>query len=457
MGEDPRRQITREDIEEAIAALDRGGAHAFGPSTFYDLLVSGRRYPPKAVVGLAARRSFGRVLRPDEFSGGEESWAFRLLRERGFDVVRKSMNDRTPTLPKTAPARVWIEDTKTAAHGHGGPGWEFGSCLWSPSSAEGGTDRYAIMRELSADDLVIHLNDGDIVGWSRVAAPFQEVKEAPPNPGEWAARPSYYRIPLRDYLQFPRVTRVAEFLLRNHIALLEELQTEAPKRYPFILYNDTVRRAQGAYLTRCTTKLYDLVRHEVYLDEEPEPYDPVTRTWRQRPGVEEQVRQKLQLATRSEQVLRACAELLASAVEAADGDRPDAWYLRETDYGLRLMTGRLRACALRRSRLRISVVGPISDDVLSALGAEIEDDSKWVPGGQVVGMPLDKAGAAHSLLKDAMDAFIDGAMTRVRRSVSLEEHTPEAIHYLSGVLGRELPQPEPGSDTTSADDTDFRR
>ena len=279
------------------------------------------------------------------------------------------MNDRTPTLPKTAPARVWIEDTKTAAHGHGGPGWEFGSCLWSPSSAEGGTDRYSIMRELSADDLVIHLNDGDIVGWSRVAAPFQEVKEAPPNPGEWAGRPSYYRIPLRDYLQFPRVTPVAEFLLRNHIALLEELQTEAPKRYPFILYNDTVRRAQGAYLTRCTTKLYDLVRHEVYLDEEPEPYDPVTRTWRQRPGVEERVRQKLQLATRSEQVLRACAELLAWAIEVADGDRPDAWYLRETDHGLRLMTGRLRACELRRSRLRISVIGPVSDDVLGALGA----------------------------------------------------------------------------------------
>ena len=51
-----------------------------------------------------------------------------------------------------------------------------------------------------------------------------------------------------------------------------------------------------------------------------------------------------------------------------------------------------------------------------------------------------------------MDAFIDAAMTRVRRSVSLEDHTPEAIHYLSAVLGRELPQPEPGSETTPADD-----
>jgi hypothetical protein len=215
MTEDIRRQLTREDIEEAIAALDRGEPHAFGPSTFYDLLVAGRRYPPKAVVGLAARRVLGRALRPDEFSGGEESWAFRLLRDRGFEVVRKSKNDLTSALPKTPRAPVWIEDTKTAAHGHGGPGWEFGSCLWSPSRADGGTDRYSIMRELKTDDLVIHFNDGEIVGWSRVASPFQEVEEPPPHPGEWAGRPSYYRILLKDYRQFPKLTLVAEFLVRN--------------------------------------------------------------------------------------------------------------------------------------------------------------------------------------------------------------------------------------------------
>ena len=62
------------------------------------------------------------------------------------------------------------------------------------------------------------------------------------------------------------------------------------------------------------------------------------------------------------------------------------------------------------------------------LGAEIEDEFKWIPGGQIVGMPLDKAEAALSLLKDAMDAFIDSAMSRVRRGVSLENHTPEAIN-----------------------------
>jgi hypothetical protein len=75
---------------------------------------------------------------------------------------------------------------------------------------------------------------------------------------------------------------VAEFLVRNHTALLEELQTEAPNRYPFIQYNDTLRTAQGAYLTRCTTKLYDLIRNEVYLEEESDGFDAATRAWRPR-------------------------------------------------------------------------------------------------------------------------------------------------------------------------------
>ena len=78
-------------------------------------------------------------------------------------------------------------------------------------------------------------------------------------------------------------------------------------------------------------------------------------------------------------------ELLAWAIEAADKDRSDAWYLRETSHGLRLMAGRLLACGLRRSRLRISVIGPVSDDVLGKLGGEIEDGFKWIPGGGVSG------------------------------------------------------------------------
>src|SRR5215471_756756 len=100
MDETIRDQITRQDILEAIAALDRGESNAFGPSIFYDLAEGGRRYPPKAVVGLAARRTLGRPLRPDEFSGGQESWAFRLLRDRGFNVVKKLRSGDTSDEPE---------------------------------------------------------------------------------------------------------------------------------------------------------------------------------------------------------------------------------------------------------------------------------------------------------------------------------------------------------------------
>ena len=171
MSEDFRTGITREDIEEASQRWTGESPTFSVPRLFYDLLEQGKRYPPKAVVGLAARRALGRPLRPDEFSGGEESWAFRFLRDLGFTIVTKVRSDRTGELPETPPDRVWIEDTRTAGHGHGGPGWEFGSWLWSPSSADGGSDYYALMREPATGDIVIHFNDGEIVGWSRVAVP----------------------------------------------------------------------------------------------------------------------------------------------------------------------------------------------------------------------------------------------------------------------------------------------
>jgi 5-methylcytosine-specific restriction protein B len=266
MAEDYRDQITREDILDAIDALDRSEPHAFGPSTYYDLLENGRRYPPKAVVGLAARRVLGRALRPDEFAGGHGGWAFSLLQRRGFKIVDKDRGDVAGELPSVPPLSIWIEDTKTTVHGHGGVGWEFGSCLWSPSANKAGSDSYALMREPQIDDLVIHINNGDLVGWSYVSAPFRELTVSPPSPGDWADQPSYYRIDLKDYREFPKPIPRSEFIKNNLSSIQDELKTDAPKRYPFVLYGDKeeVRPGQGAYLTRCTSKLYQLIRAEVF-------------------------------------------------------------------------------------------------------------------------------------------------------------------------------------------------
>src|SRR5260370_22915340 len=65
------RGLTREHVLLALAELDRGVEHDFGTPTGYELVREGRRYPPKAVVGLGCRHLLGRALPSGEFSGGE--------------------------------------------------------------------------------------------------------------------------------------------------------------------------------------------------------------------------------------------------------------------------------------------------------------------------------------------------------------------------------------------------
>lgn len=64
------RGLAREHVLRAIADLDAVVEHPFGLPTGYELVHEGRRYPPKAVIGLAHRHLAGRLLRPEEFSGG---------------------------------------------------------------------------------------------------------------------------------------------------------------------------------------------------------------------------------------------------------------------------------------------------------------------------------------------------------------------------------------------------
>ena len=83
--------LTREHIEQAIAQLDTGAPHPFGASKDYDLLVNGKAYPPKAVVGLAASLATGTEVGPDDFSAGEgPGQANTVLRSLGFTIERRA-------------------------------------------------------------------------------------------------------------------------------------------------------------------------------------------------------------------------------------------------------------------------------------------------------------------------------------------------------------------------------
>ncbi|MDB0030118.1 N-6 DNA methylase [Opitutales bacterium] len=82
--------VKEDDVLNAINAFENGLIHEFGPSTQYDLIHQGKPYPPKAILGIACRTvSGGRLLKPEEFSGGEDSACFKTLRGEGFTIQPK--------------------------------------------------------------------------------------------------------------------------------------------------------------------------------------------------------------------------------------------------------------------------------------------------------------------------------------------------------------------------------
>ncbi len=192
-------------------------------------------------------------------------------------------------------------------------------------------------------------------------------------------------------------------------------------------------------------------------EETPATFNPTAGTWNQRAGVEDRVREKLDQSIPNEAIRREALRFLALAIDNADEERGNAWYLRlrETEHGLRLMTGRLLACEVTRSQIRVSVIGPIGDDVRDALGADADRDEefkfKTIPGGLLLTFPVEHAPKALSLLREGLNSFIDVAMARVRSPVSLEDHVPEAVAHIGSVVARELPQPEPIAETQESE------
>src|SRR4051794_19485767 len=82
--------LTDEHVLLALADLDAEVEHPFGSPTGYELVLGEKRYPPKAVIGLAFRHLQGSILPPEAFSGGEApGQANYALRSLGFTVEKK--------------------------------------------------------------------------------------------------------------------------------------------------------------------------------------------------------------------------------------------------------------------------------------------------------------------------------------------------------------------------------
>jgi 5-methylcytosine-specific restriction endonuclease McrA len=162
---------------------------------------------------------------------------------------------------------VYIEITKSE-HGHGGIGWEFGTCLWSPSKDRRGGDRYGVMREPVKGDLILHflneawednINDTRLCGYSFVKDQYELVDQVPPSPGSWGNLAPYYRINLKEYTPFPIPLPFSIIKDNYSNEILDEIVDNRIKYFPFNTYGDTIRTVQGTYLAKCTNRLFTLL------------------------------------------------------------------------------------------------------------------------------------------------------------------------------------------------------
>src|ERR1700741_156028 len=85
---------SRDEVLRAMKEYDRLGPerffseHGFAPTTTYELAWEERRYPPKAILGVAYEFATGQRLSSKDFEGGKTG-AVRVLGELGFTVQEK--------------------------------------------------------------------------------------------------------------------------------------------------------------------------------------------------------------------------------------------------------------------------------------------------------------------------------------------------------------------------------
>jgi 5-methylcytosine-specific restriction enzyme B len=241
--------ITKEHILAAISKIDNEGIPDYSQSVFYDLVYKGENYPPKLVISLANFFANGEILDRKSFPGGPNTQSFKMLKEKGFEIKKKSeMSDIR--------LKVWIE--KTLVHGREDRikgERAMGKVLWSPQKDKRGGDIYKNMRAVKKGDIILHLIDNSIIsGFSVVNKNYVETTGLAGT--DWAG-PSYM-IELDDYTELtPHINR-AQLLTNQNKSSLEKIANGSE-----VFYNKKLDLRQGAYLTPCPYELLRLI-NETY-------------------------------------------------------------------------------------------------------------------------------------------------------------------------------------------------
>lgn len=161
---------------------------------------------------------------------------------------------------------VWAE-VSTSRHQHGGNGWEFGTCIWSPAKdRRGSVGHYGIMLAVQPGDFIINCLDSKVRGTSFADAACRQTVKGPPNPKPWGYTHSFFRIDLRDFRPEPDGELLGQIATKHRDAIAADMKENRQKYYLYSYHQPgpfhpqgKVVLAQGRFLARVTPILARLL------------------------------------------------------------------------------------------------------------------------------------------------------------------------------------------------------
>jgi len=156
---------------------------------------------------------------------------------------------------------VFVEITNPV---HGGNGWEFGNCLWSPVKDSRGAKSWQIMESVKQNDLIIHLlkrNDGYYLsGVSIARSQLVELEDSPPKPGKWGNMSSYQRIDLDNFNPIDPEIHINSFF-KKYEHDLKKIHEQFESGLFYVKYGkDETLRVSQRYLANCPNNLYQVFK-----------------------------------------------------------------------------------------------------------------------------------------------------------------------------------------------------
>jgi putative restriction endonuclease len=150
---------------------------------------------------------------------------------------------------------------------HGGDGWGFTQCLWSPTEKmRGGRWPYwTKILDVSDGDLIFHLRGKSqkayFVGYSRAFGNGYETDKRPPAPGSWSFAESFYRADLQDFVPFENPIKLTDVFAtrRQYLEGYFDANKEAgtDKRHVFFVRQaGRLQCLNGAYLSDIDDSLF---------------------------------------------------------------------------------------------------------------------------------------------------------------------------------------------------------